>query len=90
MFHPTAYQGTLEENYETVLLQLKGLTYEESDLIANLSNASALLNQFLERSFNHGRLPDGNSCGIYIPMYDWFHQSQLGIISLHSFSLFYY
>lgn len=48
MFHPTAYQGTLEENYETVLLQLKGLTYEESDLIANLSNASALLNQFLE------------------------------------------
>ena len=47
MFHPTAYQGTLEENYETVLLQLKGLTYEESDLIANLSNASALLNQFL-------------------------------------------
>ena len=29
MFHPTVYQGTLEENYETVLLQLKGLTYEE-------------------------------------------------------------
>lgn len=48
MFHATAYQGTLEENYETVLLQLKGLTYDESDLIANLSNASALLNQFLE------------------------------------------
>lgn len=48
MFHATAYQGTLEENYETVLLQLKGLTYGESDLIANLSNASALLNQFLE------------------------------------------
>ena len=46
MFHPTTYQGTLEEKYETVLLQLKGLTYNESDLIANLSNASALLNQF--------------------------------------------
>lgn len=48
MFHPTAYQGTLEEQYETVLLQLKGLMYNESDLIANLANASALLNQFLE------------------------------------------
>ena len=48
MFHPTTYQGTLEEQYETVLLQLKGLTYNESDLIANLANASALLNQFLE------------------------------------------
>ena len=48
MFHPTAYQGTLEEQYETVLLQLKGLTHNESDLIANLANASALLNQFLK------------------------------------------
>ncbi|MBQ8992977.1 MAG: GAF domain-containing protein, partial [Turicibacter sp.] len=48
MFHPTTYQGTLEEQYETVLLQLKGLTYNESDLIANLANASALLNQFLQ------------------------------------------
>jgi len=48
MFHPTTYQGTLEEKYETVLLQLKGLTYNESDLIANLANASALLNQFLQ------------------------------------------
>ena len=57
MFHPTVYQGTLEENYETVLLQLKGLTYEESDLIANLSDASALLNQFLE---------DINWVGLYL------------------------
>lgn len=48
MFHPTTYQGTLEEKYETVLLQLQGLTSNETDLIANLSNASALLNQFLE------------------------------------------
>lgn len=48
MFHPTTYPGTLEENYKTVLLQLKGLTYKESDLIANLSNAAALLNLFLE------------------------------------------
>lgn len=48
MFHPTMYQGTLTENYETVLLQLKGLTDDESDLIANLSNAAALLNHFLD------------------------------------------
>ena len=48
MFHPSTYNGTLEENYQLVLNQLKSLTYEESDLIANLSNASALLNLFLE------------------------------------------
>ena len=48
MFHPSAYNGTLEENYQLVLNQLKSLTYEESDLIANLSNASALLNLFLD------------------------------------------
>ncbi|WP_235070030.1 GAF domain-containing protein [Turicibacter sp. TJ11] len=48
MFHQTMYQGTLTENYETVLLQLKGLTDGESDLIANLSNAAALLNHFLD------------------------------------------
>ena len=48
MFHQTMYQGTLTENYKTVLLQLKGLTDGESDLIANLSNAAALLNHFLD------------------------------------------
>lgn len=48
MFHQTMYRGTLTENYETVLLQLKGLTDGESDLIANLSNAAALLNHFLD------------------------------------------
>lgn len=48
MFHQTMYQGTLTENYETVLLQLQGLTDDESDLIANLSNAAALLNHFLD------------------------------------------
>ena len=41
MFQKEAYTGTLEENYELVLAG-------ESDLIANLSNASALLNVFLE------------------------------------------
>ncbi|MTL67919.1 GAF domain-containing protein, partial [Turicibacter sanguinis] len=34
--------------YELVLAQLKALIAGESDLIANLSNASALLNVFLE------------------------------------------
>lgn len=48
MFHPSAYNGTIEENYQLVLQQLKALTYDESDLIANLSNAAALLNGFLE------------------------------------------
>lgn len=48
MFHPSAYNGTIEENYQLVLQQLKALTYDESDLIANLSNAAALLNCFLE------------------------------------------
>lgn len=48
MFHPSAYNGTIEENYQLVLQQLNALTYDESDLIANLSNAAALLNCFLE------------------------------------------
>ena len=48
MFHPPAYNGTIEENYQLVLQQLNALTYDESDLIANLSNAAALLNCFLE------------------------------------------
>lgn len=48
MFHPSVYTGTLEENYQLVLNQLKALTSDESDLIANLSNAAALLNLFLE------------------------------------------
>lgn len=48
MFQKEAYSGTLEEKYELVLAQLKALTYEESDMIANLSNAAALLNCFLE------------------------------------------
>lgn len=48
MFQKGAYNGTLEENYELVLSQLKALTLGETDLIANLSNAAALLNCFLE------------------------------------------
>jgi L-methionine (R)-S-oxide reductase len=48
MFNQKSYQGTLESNYQLVTKQLKALLSGEKDLIANLSNASALLNQFLE------------------------------------------
>lgn len=36
-----------EEMYKDLLLQSKGIIYGEKDLIANLSNLSAVLNQFL-------------------------------------------
>ncbi|MCA0982465.1 GAF domain-containing protein [Halobacillus yeomjeoni] len=42
------YSGTKQEGYDLLLKQLKALIEDESDGIANLSNASALLNQFLE------------------------------------------
>lgn len=48
MFAQTLYTGTREENYETVIQQLEALITGEQDMIANLSNASALLNQFLD------------------------------------------
>ena len=48
MFAQTLYTGTREENYETVTQQLEALITGEQDMIANLSNASALLNQFLD------------------------------------------
>ncbi|HAX73247.1 MAG TPA: hypothetical protein DCY20_06965 [Firmicutes bacterium] len=48
MFHSIQYSGTLEENYALVIEQLKALVHGEDDLIANLSNASALLNLFLD------------------------------------------
>lgn len=47
MFHTESYQGTREENYELVIKQLSALLEGESDRVANLANASALLNQFL-------------------------------------------
>lgn len=47
MFHVEKYKGTKEDNYEMVIKQLKSLLEGEHDLIANLSNASSLLNQFL-------------------------------------------
>lgn len=48
MFHVSNYAGTREENYELVIQQLQALTEDETNRIANLSNAAALLNLFLQ------------------------------------------
>jgi len=48
MFAKEIYTGTKEENYGTLTRQLDHLVKDEPNLIANLANASALLNQFLE------------------------------------------
>jgi L-methionine (R)-S-oxide reductase len=42
------YNGTREENYELVIKQLNALIEGETNFIANLANAAALLNQFLD------------------------------------------
>ena len=49
MFSQTNYSGSLAEQYEMLAKQLDALLTGEQDLIANLSNASAVLNQFLEQ-----------------------------------------
>jgi GAF domain-containing protein len=49
MFHVENYRGNKEDNYELVKKQLRALVEDEKNQIANLSNASALLNQFLDR-----------------------------------------
>lgn len=48
MFDVEIYTGNREENYQMVIKQLKALLSGETNRIANLSNASALLNQFLK------------------------------------------
>ncbi len=48
MFAKEIYTGTKEENYGTLTRQLEHLVKDEPNHIANLANASALLNQFLE------------------------------------------
>ncbi|WP_347862566.1 GAF domain-containing protein [Salimicrobium sp. PL1-032A] len=48
MFQSITYNGTREQNYNLVLKQLKALIEDEPNAIANLSNASALLNEFLD------------------------------------------
>ncbi len=47
MFEVIQYNGTKEENYELLIKQLDSLLEGETNAYANLSNASALLNQFL-------------------------------------------
>ncbi|GLV62686.1 hypothetical protein Bmyc01_13560 [Bacillus mycoides] len=49
MFTKESYAGSREEQYETVIKQLDALLTGEPNIVANLSNASALLNQFLDR-----------------------------------------
>lgn len=49
MFNVETYSGSREKNYDLVIKQLKALIEDEKNSIANLSNASALLNQFLDR-----------------------------------------
>lgn len=48
MFKPVIYSENRRKNYETVLQQLDALIEGEIDQVANLANAAALLNQFLE------------------------------------------
>lgn len=50
MFHATTYSGEREKDYELVIKQLAALVEDEPDRIANLSNAAALLNQFLSNT----------------------------------------
>lgn len=57
MFQKTTYDGDLTAKYDLLTKQLDALLEGESDTIANLSNASALLNQFLT---------EVNWCGFYI------------------------
>ncbi|MCA1057434.1 GAF domain-containing protein [Rossellomorea aquimaris] len=49
MFQAEKYQGTKEQGFGLVTKQLKALLEGEPNQIANLSNASALLNQFMDR-----------------------------------------
>ena len=49
MFTQTDYSGTRTEQYAMLGKQLDALLTGETNRIANLSNAAALLNQFLER-----------------------------------------
>ncbi|MEH7462172.1 GAF domain-containing protein [Bacillus thuringiensis] len=48
MFTGEEYTGTREEQYSTVIKQLDALLTGESNVVANLANASALLNVFLQ------------------------------------------
>lgn len=49
MFAKSTYSGNTQEQYAMLSKQLDALLTGESNAIANLSNASALLNQFFDR-----------------------------------------
>ncbi|WP_210364905.1 GAF domain-containing protein [Bacillus sp. REN3] len=49
MFIVEKYNESRDKNYDLLIKQLKALIEDEKNRIANLSNASALLNQFLDR-----------------------------------------
>lgn len=57
MFQATTYSGNRVDDYTLLLKQFQALSEDEKDEIAILSNASALLNQFL---------PDINWVGFYV------------------------
>jgi L-methionine (R)-S-oxide reductase len=48
VFKVEKYEGSKENGYSLVRKQLKALIEGEENIVANLSNASALLNQFLD------------------------------------------
>ncbi|MCH1627579.1 GAF domain-containing protein [Ferdinandcohnia quinoae] len=48
MFQVEHYKGNREENYQLLIKQLRSLIEDEKSEIANLANASSLLNQFLD------------------------------------------
>ncbi|MFS0673094.1 GAF domain-containing protein [Ornithinibacillus sp. 179-J 7C1 HS] len=50
MFQTSLYSGDKVKDYELLIKQLTALVDGETDTIANLSNASALLNQFLDQT----------------------------------------
>ena len=47
MFNSVSYTNSQEKDYQLLLKQLEALIEDEKDIVANLSNAAALLNQFL-------------------------------------------
>jgi L-methionine (R)-S-oxide reductase len=49
VFIVETYSDSREKNYDLLIKQLKALIEDEKNAIANFSNASALLNQFLDR-----------------------------------------
>ncbi|GGK05489.1 protein YtsP [Lentibacillus kapialis] len=49
MFQATDYSGDKVKDYELLIKQLTALSEDETDPLAILSNASALLNQFLDK-----------------------------------------